>query len=141
MNRRDFFVMAGVTLASALVSGCSLDSADKDNEGRRRGRRRLEPDNRDTVGRGRGMDGIPRDAKEIDRLRYEAGNDGRIFLYDVDEEEVVYSGQLRKGEKFVADPESDKLTIDGKRVGTTNLRAKRRYRLYFDRGATKNERA
>ena len=99
-----------------------------------------DPDRRrdDTLERSSGMRDIPRDAVKVeegvgDRLRYEADRDGRVFLYDQDDDRVVYSGNVYRGEDLVVDPDNDVLSVNGKRLGDVNLRTKHRYRLYFMR--------
>jgi hypothetical protein len=85
----------------------------------------------------RGLAEIPRDAKRVDegrtgdRVRYTALNDGRVFLYDEADDRVVYSGKVYRDEAFVADPEADMLSVNGKRLADVNLRAGHAYRLYF----------
>jgi hypothetical protein len=91
----------------------------------------------DTVDR-RGLREIPRDAVKVeegvgDTLRYEADRDGRVYVYDEDDDRVVYSGNLYRGEDFLVDPDSDVLSVNGKRLGDVNLRAQHRYRVYFMR--------
>lgn len=111
--------------------------------------RRSDPREDDVVGRDpdrvggraparRGLSEIPRDAVKVeegvgDPLRYEADRDGRVYVYDEDDDRVVYSGKLYRDEQFVADPASDVLSVGGKRLGDVNLRAQHRYRLYFMR--------
>ena len=115
--------------------------------------RRSDPRDGDVVGRDparrgdstvardrdlRGLSQIPRDAVKVeegvgDALRYEAERDGRVYVYDEDDDAVVYKGTLERGEEFVVDPEADVLSADGRRVGDVNLRAAHRYRLYFMR--------
>ena len=97
-----------------------------------------DPDRRrDTLDR-RGLGEIPREAIKVEEgvggtLRYEADRDGRVYVYDEDDDRVVYSGNLYRGEDFVVDPDSDVLSVSGKRLGDVNLRAQHRYRLYFMR--------
>jgi len=85
----------------------------------------------------RGLDEIPRDAKRVDeatsgdRVRYTALNDGRVYLYDEVDDHVVYSGKVYRDESFVADPQRDMLSVNGKRLADVNLRAGHPYRLYF----------
>jgi hypothetical protein len=86
----------------------------------------------------RGLAEIPRDAVRVEQgvgetLRYDADRDGRIYVYDQDDDRVVYQGKLYGGEDFVIDPDRDVLSVNGKRLDDINLRAKHRYRLYFMR--------
>lgn len=151
---------AAVILAGGVVAGCEEDDdkystkRDRDGDGiadrydrepTRDARRddRLDDDDdavisRDRVGsdRLRGLDEIPRDAVRVDtgtgtKLSYDPKRDGRVFLYDEDDDRVVYSGRVYRDEDFSADPDDDELLVNGKKIDEVNLRAKHRYRLYF----------
>jgi hypothetical protein len=114
------------------------DPRDGDVVGRDPDRRR-DADDELTLSRGaRVPRGVPADAVKVeegvgDPLRYEADREGRVYVYDEDDDAVVYKGTLYRGEEFVVDPEADVLSAGGKRVGDVNLRAGHRYRLYFMR--------
>ena len=159
---RKSLTLSVLSLAMALAVGCedmrSSDSStrrDRDRDGisdkydrepTGDDRRRSEDDD-DVIGRDpdrrrsdtldRPRD-VPRDAVKVeegvgDTLRYEADRDGRVYVYDEDDERVVYSGNLYRGEDFLVDPDSDVLSVNGKRLGDVNLRAQHRYRVYFMR--------
>jgi hypothetical protein len=134
MTFRKPTLAAGV-LAALLAVGC--DDNDKSSTSSTHDRDRL--DRTERVGGLRGLDEIPRDAVRVnledpDRLRHKPERDGRIFVYDEDDDRVVYDGKLYRGEAFIADPAKDAVTVDGKRVGDAKLRSNHRYRLYFLRG-------
>jgi hypothetical protein len=85
-----------------------------------------------------GLREIPANAKPVREgegrvIRYEAPTDGRVYVYDEDDDRVVYSGKLYRGEDFVADPDRDILKVNDKRLDDINLRAAHRYRIYFMR--------
>jgi len=91
-----------------------------------------------TLDRRRGLSEVPRDAVKVEEgvgnaLRYEPERDGRVYVYDADDDRVVYSGKVYRGEDFVVDPKSDVLSAGGKRLGDVNLRAQHRYHVYFMR--------
>src|SRR5918993_219371 len=103
------FAVATLALAAFLISGCSED--DKDS---------LRDRDRDRDGGG--LDETPRDAVRVEEgvgrtLRYEADRDGRVYVYDEDDDRVVYSGNVYRGEDFVVDPDADVLSVNGKRLG------------------------
>jgi hypothetical protein len=86
----------------------------------------------------RGLDEIPRDAIRVNveegegqRLRHKPQRNGRIYVYDENNDRVVYDSRLDRGEEFILDPDKDVLTVDGKRISNFNVSAKHRYRLYF----------
>ena len=155
-------LLSAMTLAAMLALGCedsdrstSGSTRDRDGDGisdtydRRPSDddnlSRTDPRDDDVVGRSpdrardrRGLAEIPRDAVKVEEgvgesLRYEADREGRVYVYDEDDDRVVYSGKLYRGEQFVVDPKEDVLSAGGKRLDDVNLRAAHRYRLYFMR--------
>lgn len=85
-----------------------------------------------------GMDEIPREAVAVEGgegtgLRYDTARDGTIYVYNIDEDRVVYVGRVQARERFVLDPSGNRATIDGKTVFRSDLNPRNRYRLYFDR--------
>lgn len=133
MMTRRTFAAAAVSLAAGLVVGCGENNNEHRNDKHRKANERIAHERV-----GPALSDIPRDAKRIDadysgRLHYQAGHDGRIWLYDSTDDLVIYSGKLLRDERFVVEPEEDRLSINGKRIGPVNLHPKHRYRLYFDR--------
>ena len=147
---------AAVALAALFAAGCeesdsSSTTRDRDRDGisDRYDRRPTSDDRLDddvVIGRNRsdrdrdrrGLSEIPRDAVRVEQgtgkaLRYEAERDGRVYVYDEDDDRVVYTGKLYRGEEFVADPDRDLLAVNGKRLDDVNLRSAHRYRVYFMR--------
>jgi hypothetical protein len=155
--------LAALVLSIPLASGCADDDhsktrRDRDHDGIA-DRYDRHPDRADrgddVIGRDRvrdrdldrprdrdrdrrGLDDIPRDAVRVEegeghRLRYRAEHDGRVYVYDEDDDRVVYTGKLYRDEDFLADPERDVLSVNGKRLDDINLRAAHRYRVYFMR--------
>ena len=102
------------------------DPRDRDDTGRAADRRRA------------GLEEIPSDAVAVEGgegtgLRYEPARNGTIYVYDVDEDRVVFVGRLQTKERFVLDPSGNRATVDGKTVFRSDLNPRNRYRLYFDR--------
>jgi hypothetical protein len=155
-------LIALVASAGVVAGGCESNQkdrvGDKDfekiarrerNRERNRNRDRRDADSPDQVvarrdraeranPRSRGMDEIPADAVAVDRgngadLRYEAPGDGAVYVFDEDDDRVVYIGRLQGRERFVFDPADDRATVDGKTVLRSDLNPRHRYRLYFDR--------
>ena len=140
------------------VAGCETnkdgdrDDRDADRLSRRERRRerdRLEDDDlvisrrRDRLDdrsprRSRGMEEIPTGATEVEggergRLEYEPSRDGVIYVYDADDDQVIYVARVRDRERFRLDPENDRATINARTVFRGDLNPRHRYRLYFDR--------
>jgi hypothetical protein len=83
-----------------------------------------------------GMRGIPRDAIRLEKdegpeMRVRPNQDGRIFVYDPRADRIAYEGRLRAKEEFIAVPDRDSITIDGRRVEGARLTSRDRYELYF----------
>jgi hypothetical protein len=84
----------------------------------------------------RGLRGIPRDAVRLEKdegpeMRVRPNQEGRIFLYDPRADRIAYEGRLKTHEEFVAIPDRDSVTIDGRRIESARLDRKARYQLYF----------
>jgi len=143
-----------LALTACLAVGCeesdSSSTRDRDRDGisdsydrRPTSDDRMDDDvvisrDRDRDAVRRGLDEIPRDAVRVEQgtgktLRYDAERDGRVYVYDEDDDRVVYQGKLYRGEEFVADPDRDLLAVNGKRLDDVNLRSSHRYRVYFMR--------
>jgi hypothetical protein len=104
----------------------------------RRNPDRLDRDTRDTRRSTRGIDEIPTSASRVDegngpRLTYSPRRDGTLYVYDADDDRVVYSGGVRADDRFSLDP-ADRATVNGRTVLGTNLNPNHRYRIYFDPG-------
>ena len=84
-----------------------------------------------------GVRGIPRDAIRLEKdegreMRVRPERDGRIFVYEPRTDRVVYEGRLHAKEEFIAVPDSDSITIDGRRVEKrVRLDPRERYQLYY----------
>ena len=71
-----------------------------------------------------------------DELTYRAPYDGAVYIYDVDGDRMVYSGQVNKGDTVRIEPDEDKVMI-----GTTTVAEKEgldpgnKHRIFFDEAA------
>lgn len=88
----------------------------------------------------RGLDDVPATASRVDegdgpRRTYSPTRDGTLYVYDADDQRVIFSTRVRADERFVLNPEAGRATLDGRTVLGTGLSARNRYRLYFDRSA------
>lgn len=86
----------------------------------------------------RGLDEVPRQAVRVGRrdestpgLYVRPNREGRIYVYSEEGDRVIYSGRLHRHEEFVADPDRDVITIEGKRVSGVRFRKGDHYRLYW----------
>ena len=81
---------------------------------------------------------IPSDAVQLQswrgtELTYEAADPGFIYIFDETDNRIVYSGHLRRGERFVLDRARSRATINGLVVYTQDRDQARNYKVYFDR--------
>jgi len=67
----------------------------------------------------------------VGRLEYTATQDGRLFLVDTNDNVVLYSGTISKGQAFALDPEARRATIDGKYVFTREINPSHSHKLLF----------
>ena len=85
----------------------------------------------------RGLEEVPSSAKRVDegpgpRLAYSSTRAGTLYVYDSDDDRVIFSTPLRPDERFVLDPDTNRATVDGRTVLGTGLNPRHRYRLYLD---------
>jgi hypothetical protein len=138
-------VLGAVLLAAA--PGCA---SDEDDDGRigttsRRGDDRII--SRDPVNNDRYEDGrqarwpetdarIPAGARIVGEMErgnivYRARDDGKLYLYDSTDREVIWSARIRDGEDFVFSPAQGEATLDRRPVGLPRLGAGHGFTIYF----------
>lgn len=64
-------------------------------------------------------------------LTYNATNDGMVYVYNRNTNEVIYSGQIARNQAIVVDPEKNQILLDGRMVSENTLRNGDRYRIFF----------
>ena len=79
---------------------------------------------------------IPTDAKLVaegnERLVYEVPRSGLIYIYDEHDEELIYSGEVTRGQTDVIDAEEDEVLLDSLPLTERDLRRDHRVQIYFD---------
>src|SRR5438552_11732861 len=79
--------------------------------------------------------GIPTGAVQVDegtdRLTYTPRRSGTVYVYDVDDDRLVYQGRVRDGDRLTIDPETNRLELNGRQVVDRDLKRKDRHRIYF----------
>lgn len=75
-------------------------------------------------------------------IKWTAPDDGEIYVYDPAQDELIYSGRIRKGETFSLEPEDDedKIRIDTQVVSTKDLKEGNKHKVFF-KPASDRERA
>lgn len=80
--------------------------------------------------------GVPtgaRLAREVDTnggVSYKAAHDGKLYVYDVDSRRVLWSGNIRDGERFTIDSQNGRATLNNDNV-RNNINPDHQYRIYF----------
>ncbi len=65
------------------------------------------------------------------KLEYTATEDGRLYLVDTNDNVVLFSGAISKGQAFALDPEARRATLDGKYVFTREIYPSHSHKLFF----------
>ncbi len=81
--------------------------------------------------------GVPKGAVMVKegegRLAYEPDRDGHVWVYDADDDRLVFERDVNANEKFVVDARDNRIALNGERVSTRDLRSNHRHRIYFRR--------
>ena len=66
-------------------------------------------------------------------VRFTAPKSGEVYVYDVNKDELVYSGRIRQGETLALQREQDKdqIRIDSQVVSTGDLKEGNKYRIFY----------
>ena len=79
---------------------------------------------------------VPDDAKVVadgaGELKYRAFQDGRLFVYDVEDQLVETARHVRAGQQMVVSPDSNTVTLDGRKIVEHDLKKEHTHRLYFE---------
>jgi hypothetical protein len=82
-------------------------------------------------------DDIPLTAAEVDEgketVTYTAPYDGRVFVYDRTSGEMLYNGELRRGQMVQVDAKDNRILVDGRTAVEKDLVNDHRFKIYFDR--------
>jgi hypothetical protein len=77
---------------------------------------------------------LPDDAKSVaegtGQLKYRVLQDGRVFVFDVEDGAVDTARHVRAGQDVLVDPTTNTATLDGRKIAD-KLKAGHTYRLYF----------
>ena len=149
------WMLAAVTIVGCVAAaGCQSSEKEQEKKDKKEARR-LEKQRererdvdpvisnrdpaRDTRRTSRGIDEIPTSANRVDegsgpRLTYSPRRDGTIYVYDADDDRVIYSGGVRADDRFAMDPADNRATVNNRTVLGAKLNPNHRYRIYFDAG-------
>jgi hypothetical protein len=65
------------------------------------------------------------------QISYTAPSDGMIWVYDVNNDRIDYSGMVLSNQSIVVDPVSRQITVDGRLVNEKALDGGAQHRIYF----------
>jgi hypothetical protein len=80
--------------------------------------------------------GVPRDAVLLEegpgRLNARANQSGTVYLYDIDDGRVVWSGNVERGDAIRLDADADAASINGRIVYRDESVRRHRHRIFID---------
>ena len=65
------------------------------------------------------------------QITYTAAMDGTVWVYDVNNDRIDYSGPLASNQSLVVNPDTKQITIDGRVVSDKAMNAGAQHRVYF----------
>jgi hypothetical protein len=71
-------------------------------------------------------------AEGDERLAFTAQEEGKVFVYDVNADRMIYSGNLKDGDEVVLDPEHNTLMVDGRTALEDGIRRGNRHQIFFN---------
>jgi hypothetical protein len=70
------------------------------------------------------------------KVVYTAPSDGMVYVYDDTSHDLIYSGQMMKGQRLTVDPKADNIEMDDRKVSESVLKSGNEYQVYFDKQPT-----
>ena len=65
------------------------------------------------------------------QLTYTATANGTVWVYDVNDDRVDYSGQITANQSLVINPDTRQINLDGRVVSDKTMNAGAQHRVYF----------
>ena len=110
----------------ALMLGGGAGCFDSDNDG---APDRIRRDDADS------LSGVPDRAKAVKEgkgeLSFKATADGRVYLYDLVNDNLRHTANVREGDRYTASIDDDLVAINGERTTKVSLSSEHKHRLYF----------
>ncbi len=122
-------VLSGGTamILAAATTGCGIFSDDDKDTDRKDRVDRIDttsrvPSSAEVVAEGSGRD-----------LSYKADDDGRVYLYDASNNQLVNSWDVKSGQRLTVSPDNDAISLEGRAISSsTKLNSRTSYKLLFD---------
>src|SRR5262245_62578307 len=100
---KQLLLSAAIAVPGFTMLGCSSDF-DFDNDNHRYTAERYR-------------DFLPRSAHMLDaghgEVSVRANDDGVVYLYDADDRDVFWKGEVRRGDRITIEPEEDRAAVNG----------------------------
>ena len=85
---------------------------------------------------------IPLTAAEVDEgketVRYTAPHDGRVYIYDSTSGDMLYNGNVRRGQSVRVDAKENQILVDNQVAVERDLVNDHRFKVFFDRDENAN---
>ena len=82
-------------------------------------------------------DDIPLSATEIgegkESVFFNAPYEGRVYVYDATRDEMIYNGDLKRGQMIKVDAKHNKVLVDNQTAVEKDLVDDHRYKIFFDK--------
>ena len=79
--------------------------------------------------------GIPKGAVMVKEgageISHKADSDGQIWVYDKDDDRLVYEKRVNRKDELIVDARDNRLTLNGKRETNRDLKSNHMHRIYF----------
>ena len=66
------------------------------------------------------------------QLTYTSSSDGTVWVYDVNNDRIDYSGTLLAGQSVVVNPDTRQITVDARIVSDKAMNQGAQHRIYFE---------
>ena len=80
---------------------------------------------------------IPLSASEIgegkEQVFFNAPYDGKVYVYDATRDEMIYNGELKRGQMVKVDAKKNKVLVDNQTAVDKDLVDDHRYKIFFDK--------
>ena len=80
---------------------------------------------------------IPLSASEIgegkEQVFFNAPYDGKVYVYDATRDEMIYNGELKRGQMIKVDAKKNKVLVDNQTAVEKDLVDDHRYKIFFDK--------
>ena len=80
---------------------------------------------------------IPLSASEIgegkEQVFFNAPYDGKVYVYDATRDEMIYNGELKRGQMIKVDAKKNRVLVDNQTAVDKDLVDDHRYKIFFDK--------